>query len=156
MADEAQATDQHARRIKLHRALYEWKDYGGPIEDVLEAIGDYVIGVLTAAPGVASGASIAGVSPSPAPLAPQPSEWAECHEHAVTFPMGGHCPACTLGAGLSGDVPEITEPKTPTGKLLGIEIEPPCSCGSAGGFDPLCWHHGLNGTKQGTRGESGE
>ncbi len=40
------ATEQHARRIKLHRALYEWKDYGGPIEDVLEAIGDYVIGVL--------------------------------------------------------------------------------------------------------------
>jgi len=40
------STDQHARRIKLYRALYEWKDYGGPMEDVLDAIGEYVIGVL--------------------------------------------------------------------------------------------------------------
>jgi hypothetical protein len=23
------------------------------------------------------------------------SDWAECHEHAKTFPMGGHCPDCT-------------------------------------------------------------
>lgn len=31
-----------------------------------------------------------------------PSQWAECHEHAITFPMGAKCPACTLEAGLSG------------------------------------------------------
>lgn len=38
--------DVAMRRLRLHRALYEWKDYGGPIEDVLEAIGDYCVAVI--------------------------------------------------------------------------------------------------------------
>lgn len=48
-------------------------------------------------------------------------------------------------------VEELSDPKTPAGKLLGVEIAPPCSCGSAGGFDPFCWHHGL---QLPTRGDS--
>lgn len=38
--------EQGARRDALHKALYEWKDFGGSIEDVLNAIGDYVVGTM--------------------------------------------------------------------------------------------------------------
>jgi hypothetical protein len=42
--------------------------------------------------------------------------------------------------------PESKEPKggwkTPAGKLLGVEIPPPCAC-SDGVVNPLCWHHGI-------------
>jgi hypothetical protein len=44
-------------------------------------------------------------------------------------------------------IEELSEPKTPAGKLLGVEIPPPCSC-DAKGIDPLCWHHGVASQSQ--------
>lgn len=47
----------------------------------------------------------------------------------------------------------IENPRTPAGKLLGVEIEPPCAC-SEGYIHPLCLQHGIvklgsQDTKQG-------
>lgn len=41
-------------------------------------------------------------------------------------------------------IEELKNPKTPAGKLIGVEIPPPCSCWvEEGTINPLCWHHGI-------------
>lgn len=48
--------------------------------------------------------------------------------------------------GLIGQARKKPDPEggwlTPAGKLLGVDIAPPCSCSYS--VDPFCWHHGFN------------